>query len=325
MNLDNRAIEDLADIITGDTPDPDKSDYGPSKKLTKYKSGRDLVAFFNNYGYRDVYENGLPDGLSRKKYTILKLKELNNTKQMEKLLNDFVFSRNYINTDFDINRIVKHINTLIKYCGYELMEVNNEYIVTGDGLIKDEPVQIENTDFDINRIVKHINTLIKYCGYELMEVNNEYIVTGDGLIKDEPVQIETTFEDIQSKVITEIRNAKYTIWVAVAWFTDNILFKELMAKKQEGLNIQIIVLNDQINSVIQFEKYFETYRVSPFGMCENIFHQKFCIIDLQTVIHGSYNWTKKAQFNKEDITTLKNRELAEQYADRFKELKLLKN
>lgn len=278
MNLDNRAIEDLADIITGDTPDPDKSDYGPSKKLTKYKSGRDLVAFFNNYGYRDVYENGLPDGLSRKKYTILKLKELNNTKQMEKLLNDFVFSRNYI-----------------------------------------------NTDFDINRIVKHINTLIKYCGYELMEVNNEYIVTGDGLIKDEPVQIETTFEDIQSKVITEIRNAKYTIWVAVAWFTDNILFKELMAKKQEGLNIQIIVLNDQINSVIQFEKYFETYRVSPFGMCENIFHQKFCIIDLQTVIHGSYNWTKKAQFNKEDITTLKNRELAEQYADRFKELKLLKN
>lgn len=278
MNLDNRAIEDLADIITGDTPDPDKSDYGPSKKLTKYKSGRDLVAFFNNYGYRDVYENGLPDGLSRKKYTILKLKELNNTKQMEKLLNDFVFSRNYI-----------------------------------------------NTDFDINRIVKHINTLIKYCGYELMEVNNEYIVTGDGLIKDEPVQIEATFEEIQSKIIAEIKNAKYTIWVAVAWFTDDTLFKELISKKEEGLNIQIIILKDQINSSIPFEKYFETYRISPFGMCDNIFHQKFCVIDLQTVIHGSYNWTKKAKFNKEDITTVKNRELAEQYADRFKQLKQIKN
>lgn len=278
MYLDDKAIEDLADVITGGNPDSDKSDYDPCKNPTPYKRGKDLLAFFNNYSYKDVYKKEFPRDLSRKQYTILKLKELNNTKKMEKLLNDFVFSRNYI-----------------------------------------------NTDFDVNQIATHINTIIKYCGYELTKVNNEYVVTGEGLIKDEPVQIEATFEEIQSKIIAEIKNAKYTIWVAVAWFTDDTLFKELISKKEEGLNIQIIILKDQINSSIPFEKYFETYRISPFGMCDNIFHQKFCVIDLQTVIHGSYNWTKKAKFNKEDITTVKNRELAEQYADRFKQLKQIKN
>ena len=26
-------------------------------------------------------------------------------------------------------------------------------------------------------------------------------------------------------------------------------------------------------------------------------HHKFCVVDLKKVIHGSYNWTKKAQYN----------------------------
>ena len=50
-------------------------------------------------------------------------------------------------------------------------------------------------------------------------------------------------------------------------------------------------------------------------------HNKFCVIDLAIVINGSYNWTKKAKFNKENITVDNSRELAEKFAAEFLVLK----
>jgi phosphatidylserine/phosphatidylglycerophosphate/cardiolipin synthase-like enzyme len=50
-------------------------------------------------------------------------------------------------------------------------------------------------------------------------------------------------------------------------------------------------------------------------------HNKFCVIDLKTVISGSYNWTKKAQYNNESIEVKHSRQLAEQYATEFIKLK----
>lgn len=50
-------------------------------------------------------------------------------------------------------------------------------------------------------------------------------------------------------------------------------------------------------------------------------HNKFCIIDFQTVIHGTFNWTKAANFNKETIAVVKNRTTAETFADEFMSIK----
>ena len=50
-------------------------------------------------------------------------------------------------------------------------------------------------------------------------------------------------------------------------------------------------------------------------------HEKFCVIDLQTVIHGTFNWTKAASYNKEHINIDCNRETAESFADEFMKLK----
>lgn len=50
-------------------------------------------------------------------------------------------------------------------------------------------------------------------------------------------------------------------------------------------------------------------------------HDKFCIIDLQTVIHGTFNWTKAANYNKETISIDHNRATVERFADEFMKLK----
>lgn len=131
------------------------------------------------------------------------------------------------------------------------------------------------------------------------------------------------FEEIEKEIIESIDAAEFTIWVAVAWFTNRKLFNCLVAKKNQGVNVQLIILDDEINenSKLDYEQQFETYRFTTFGKYENILHTKFCIIDLKQVIHGSYNWTNKANYNYENITHDSNRKIAEDYAKQFIKLK----
>lgn len=50
-------------------------------------------------------------------------------------------------------------------------------------------------------------------------------------------------------------------------------------------------------------------------------HDKFCIIDNQIVIHGSYNWTNKAEFkNEENISVTKDCNASTEFSIKFKEL-----
>ena len=52
-----------------------------------------------------------------------------------------------------------------------------------------------------------------------------------------------------------------------------------------------------------------------------LMHNKFCVIDLEKVIHGSYNWTNKAQYNNETISIIDNRLEAKKFAEQFLKIK----
>ena len=60
-----------------------------------------------------------------------------------------------------------------------------------------------------------------------------------------------------------------------------------------------------------FEEYRETqdYKTSM--------HDKFCIVDLDYIMHGSYNWTKAANYNGETLVTTVDRNLVKKFADEF--------
>ena len=142
---------------------------------------------------------------------------------------------------------------------------------------------------------------------------------------DQSVVVSHHFEGIQNQIIEQIESARFTIWIAVAWFTDKVIFKKLVAKKNQGVNVQLIIIDDEINATsrLNYEDEFETYKIPKSGKYENMMHSKFCIIDLSTVIHGSYNWTNKAKYNHETFEIIQSREIAEQFAEQFIKLKLL--
>jgi phosphatidylserine/phosphatidylglycerophosphate/cardiolipin synthase-like enzyme len=173
---------------------------------------------------------------------------------------------------------------------------------------------------DIKLAVEKINPLLQQDGYRLDEIDGRYKIIGSDL--PDEIEIEIHFEEIQAQIIEQIRNAKFSIWLAVAWLTDKELLRELYNKKKDGLNVRIIVLDDDINKNygIEYEKFFEAKRFKPKGIYKNIMHHKFCVIDLKTIIHGSYNWTNKARWNKETVSIDNSRELAEKFASEFIEL-----
>lgn len=141
----------------------------------------------------------------------------------------------------------------------------------------------------------------------------------DDILDGDSLNVITGFENIEETILKEIRNAKYLIWVAVAWFTNRKLAEELYKKKMEGLSIQIITDDNEINKELELENGFDICRVKKERIAK--MHHKFCIIDLEKVIDGSYNWTNNANYNDEGINIIENRTITKEFADRFKELK----
>ncbi|MCY8497739.1 phospholipase D-like domain-containing protein [Bacillus atrophaeus] len=185
-----------------------------------------------------------------------------------------------------------------------------------------------DTSYSLQEIVESATNIIKYCGYSLeLGSHNEYVIVAseNGVLLEETPTIDVSFENIQSSILEYINKAEFHIWLSVAWFTDPVLFNALKEKAEKGVNIQIIINDDAINnsSGLNFEKYFETYYKSSFGAFNNnIYHNKFCVIDLKYSMSGSYNWSKKAQYNKEDYSFFTGRDVAEKYARQFIQLKL---
>lgn len=140
---------------------------------------------------------------------------------------------------------------------------------------------------------------------------------------DGEAEHDVVFEGIKDIIVQGIRNAKYTIWAAVAWFTDRDIFQELMAKKKQGISIRIITSDEKSNMTLKSEldKNFDVVKVPLKGAyLSNRFHDKFCIIDFEFVMHGSYNWSKSAQYNDETLATALDRDFVKKFADEFMHL-----
>jgi hypothetical protein len=125
-----------------------------------------------------------------------------------------------------------------------------------------------------------------------------------------------------------LKTAKDSIFVAVAWFTDAKLFDILCQKATNGLDVQLIVMDDDItrNCSIDYSK-LEVCGGKVFQINNEItgtlMHNKFCIIDKTNTITGSYNWSIKAQTNHENITITKDsEELAEMFLTEFRRIKV---
>lgn len=115
---------------------------------------------------------------------------------------------------------------------------------------------------------------------------------------------------IQNAIQREIFKASKSVKIAVAWFTNDLLFSPLLLKLASGVSVEIILNDDDINrrgeNSLDFSEFLKQGGVLRWNSSTRLMHDKFCIIDDKVVIFGSYNWTHKAEFNEESISIAEN-------------------
>jgi hypothetical protein len=131
------------------------------------------------------------------------------------------------------------------------------------------------------------------------------------------------FENIKEELLCELDKAKESILIAVCWFTDRELYDKLSEKLSCGIKISLIIHNDYINNRktgLPFQNLID--KGCNFYFSEGInqmMHNKFCIIDKDVLISGSFNWTYHAEYNFENILIVKNQpEIISAFSEEFK-------
>lgn len=169
-----------------------------------------------------------------------------------------------------------------------------------------------------------INKLFRYVYQETDDYDLQDIYIKPRIIDAEEVYVENNvvFNEIQDTIVQGIRDAKFLIWVEVAWFSNDVFYKELLNRSEAGINVRVIVSDEDRNSemIPKLKEHFETIVVPKSGFYNtNRMHNKFCIIDLEYVMHGSYNWSKSANYNGETLVTSVDRKLVKKFAAEFTE------
>jgi hypothetical protein len=119
------------------------------------------------------------------------------------------------------------------------------------------------------------------------------------------MQVSVHFSNIKHEIIGNLKKATREIKVAIAWLTDEDIIRTLTQKAESGLNIQIVMSESKENfrNTSKFKEFLrfggKLHIAAP-----KFLHNKFCIIDGNTIINGSYNWTYFAQSNDENILVI---------------------
>lgn len=138
--------------------------------------------------------------------------------------------------------------------------------------------------------------------------------------------MKCVFNKIQDELIHYINSSESSLKIAVTWFTNHEIFNAIQKKiKDENYKLELIVLNDKINNKnkgINFQKIIDSKNDFYYSECESMVHHKFCLIDDQILITGSYNWTYYAENrNWENIVIISDKDIINEYITEFERLK----
>jgi len=170
-------------------------------------------------------------------------------------------------------------------------------------------------------LVDKFNEILNPESYNVIVLNGQLILEGGVVDKRKPVVNEAHFQDIQNQILIALDNARVSIRVVMAWFTNELLLNKLVEKQKQGIDIKVALYDDGVNKKHGVDLSQLPHTLIKRGTGGGLMHDKFCIIDNQIVITGSYNWTNNAEFrNDENIIVANDPEQATNYSEEFRRL-----
>ena len=183
MNISEQTISALGSIITGD------------RKLSPYRTGSQLVKFFNEFGSEDTYGNGFP---SRWEYAEEKLREFNNTPVMKDIVVAAFDPCHFLENEQDINDAVEYINRLLEFDNYKLRFTSKRWEVSNLGSTQIELSHPYENSVEITHVF--IEEQIQKCDRKLVEGDFDGAITNArSLVEAVLSEIEKEFDPNRPK------------------------------------------------------------------------------------------------------------------------------
>ncbi|HEY5746093.1 MAG TPA: phospholipase D-like domain-containing protein [Chryseolinea sp.] len=151
-------------------------------------------------------------------------------------------------------------------------------------------------------------------------------------------EVKAHFTDIHREILSILDGASSSIKVCMAWLTDRALMNKLTEKLNQGLYVEICLLDHSNNRVTNGEVFVDplddlrNYRADfdTFQDCNGILniiparlafvHNKFAVIDNIITITGSYNWTWAASRSRENIVVIRDEQVAADFSEQLREI-----
>jgi len=142
----------------------------------------------------------------------------------------------------------------------------------------------------------------------------------DLVLRNTPVQLYFSPDGgCTAAVVAALRSARHTVLVQAYSFTSAPIAGALKAAHDRGVDVRVILDKSQ-----RTERYSSSTFLRHAGVptwidsAHAIAHNKVMVIDGETVITGSFNFTKAAELrNAENLLIIKDSALATHYADNW--------
>ncbi len=112
-------------------------------------------------------------------------------------------------------------------------------------------------------------------------------------------EVITNGAEIKQRIISEINNARQSIYLAMAWFTDRDIANALIEAKNRNVTVDIVLSSNAQNEIVKqmFKANHINVHAFETGDERGMMHHKFCLIDNKISINGSYNYSYNASNN----------------------------
>jgi mitochondrial cardiolipin hydrolase len=123
-------------------------------------------------------------------------------------------------------------------------------------------------------------------------------------------------------IVEQIGLARSGIDICVFTISDDRIADKLIFKHKMGIKIRILTDNDKCNDMgSDIQTLANTGLQIKVDNSPNHMHNKFAIFDGNTILTGSYNWTRSAAlYNQENVIVSNDKELVKNYTLEFNKL-----
>lgn len=123
------------------------------------------------------------------------------------------------------------------------------------------------------------------------------------------MKIQTHFENHQEIIIQELRKAQKEIYIAVAWINFKVYKQTFLELLNNNIELNIICSDNTQNrahkrEIIELQAKGAKIKLLKMPLIKNHMHHKFAVIDHETIINGSFNWSPNATKSFENVMVI---------------------